>query len=365
VRIGTRGSALALAQARLVAEQLESYLAASFAAPSPRVELVTIATAGDRDSAAAEAGSERRAADGGPAGGGDKSRWVLELERALTEGAIDLAVHSAKDVPGELAEGLTLLGAPARASAEDVLCMAARPVASENPGAPQTGLEGLPSGARVGTSSLRRAAQLSAAREDLEVVAVRGNVDTRLRKLGAGDFDALVLARAGLQRLGREAEIAAVLDPTRFVPSPGQGTLVLEGRAEDEATRATVQAITDTKTFACLQAERAVAHALGASCNTPLGAHAVDYGCGCLHLRAWVGLPDGSAWVGDELLGGFYDPEALGRRVAERLLSAGAGELLTEAGRHAPFGAGRFGDASGASVPLIGPLFGHRGGARG
>ncbi len=161
---------------------------------------------------------------------------------------------------------------------------------------------------------------------------MRGNVDTRLRKLGEGSFDALVLARAGLVRLGREAEVTAVLDPARFIPSPGQGTLALEGRADDETTRATARAITDAKTFACLQAERAVAHALGASCNTPLGAHAVDYGCGCLHLRAWVGFPDGSAWIGDELLGGFYDPEALGRRVAERLTSAGAGELLSAAG---------------------------------
>jgi hydroxymethylbilane synthase len=338
-RIGTRGSALALAQARLVAELLGG------------AELVTIATAGDKDSAA-----------------GDKSRWVLELERALRASEIDLAVHSAKDVPGELADGLELLGAPPRAAPEDVLCIAGSPpVAPELLGAPATGLqqlppgarcsglERLPSGARVGTSSLRRAAQLRAAREDLEVVAVRGNVDTRLRKLGENGFDAVVLARAGLQRLGRETEIAAVLDPARFVPSPGQGTLALEGRADDEPTRTAVQTIADDKAFACLRAERAVAHALGASCNTPLGAHAVDYGRGCLRLRAWVGLPDGSAWVSDELLAetgmlaggerpaasvegecppasvGFYDPEQLGRRVAERLLSAGAGELLRHA----------------------------------
>jgi hydroxymethylbilane synthase len=293
MRIGTRGSALALAQARLVAEQIEG------------AELVTIATAADAIPTPSSAAA-------------DKSRWVLGLERALTAGEIDLAVHSAKDVPGDLADGLALLGAPTRAAPEDVLCGAGS-------------LEQLALGARVGTSSVRRAAQLRAAREDLEVVAVRGNVDTRLRKLGEGGFDALVLARAGLQRLDREAEIAAVLDPARFVPSPGQGTLALEGRADDEATRSTVQTITDAKTFACLQAERAVAHALEASCNTPLGAHAYDYGCGCLHLRAWVGLPDGSAWVGDELLGGFYDPEALGRRVAERLVSAGAGELLRHA----------------------------------
>jgi hydroxymethylbilane synthase len=318
MRIGTRGSALALAQARLVAGLVEAHLAASRTS-GPTVEVVTIATAGDGIPTPSSAG-------------GEKSRWVLELERALAAGEIDLAVHSAKDLPGELPDGLSLLGAPARGAAEDVLCGGA--LTAAGPGqsnAGPTGLEQLAPGARVGTSSLRRAAQLRAAREDLEVVAVGGNVDTRLRKLHEGGFDALVLARAGLQRLGREAEAAAVLDPARFVPAPGQGALALEGRADDERVGAAVAAITDAKAFACLRAERAVAHALGASCNTPLGALALDYGCGCLHLRAWVGLPDGSAWVADELLGGFYDPEQLGRRVAERLLSAGAGELLRRA----------------------------------
>ena len=212
MRIGTRGSALALAQARLVAEQLGGG------------EIVTITTAGD---------------SGGP--GGDKSRWVHELEQALLAGKIDLAVHSAKDVPGELAEGLALLGAPARASAEDVLCGA-------------NTLEELAWQARVGTGSVRRAAQLLAVRPDLDVVAIRGNVDTRLRKLGEGRspdaaatggegaFEAIVLARAGLQRLGRSDEAGAVLDPARFVPSPGQGTLALEGRADDEAMLAAVGA---------------------------------------------------------------------------------------------------------------------------
>jgi hydroxymethylbilane synthase len=327
MRIGTRGSALALAQARLVAGLLAPHL------PGARPpEIVTIAAAGDRESAVAHhpqgRDPEAEALVAGADAGGDKSRWVHELERALGAGEIDLAVHSAKDVPGELGDGLDLLGAPARAAPEDVLCGAGD-------------LEQLPAGARIGTSSLRRAAQLRAAREDLEVVAVGGNVDTRLRKLrgrgsdaaaapGGGHFDALVLARAGLQRLEREAEIGAVLDPTRFVPSPGQGTLALEGRADDEGTREAVAAITDAKAFACLQAERAVARALGADCNTPLGAYAVDAGCGCLHLRAWVGLPDGSAWVGDELVGGFYDPEQLGGRIAERLLSVGAGDLLAD-----------------------------------
>jgi hydroxymethylbilane synthase len=265
------------------------------------VELVAIATTGDRDAAL-----------------GDKSRWVLELERALIAGEIDLAVHSAKDVPGELGDGLALLGTPARGAPEDVLCGVA-------------GLEHLAPGARVGTSSLRRAAQLRSVRGDLEIVPLRGNVDTRLQKLLAGDCDALVLARAGLHRLGRETATEALLDPARFVPSPGQGALALEGRAGDARTRAAVAAITDAKAFTCLQTERAVAHALAATCNTPLGAHALDAGCGCLHLRAWVGLPDGSAWVADELVGGFYDHERLGARMAERLLSAGAGELLRQA----------------------------------
>jgi hydroxymethylbilane synthase len=303
LRLGTRGSALALAQTRSVAGLLEARL------PLP-VEIVTIATAGDRD-----------------AGDGDKSRWVAELERALLAGEVDLAVHSAKDVPGELADGLALLGAPPRAAAEDVLCLALAPGASASGVADPLAL--LPHGARVGTSSLRRAALLRAAREDLEVVEVRGNVDTRLRRLADPEgLDALVLARAGLLRLDREREATAVLAPAAFVPAPGQGTLALEGRADDEAVLAAARAISDEKTLACLQAERTVAHALGATCHTPLGAYAHDYGCGCIHLRAWVGLPDGSAWVADELLGGFHAPEALGRRVAERMVSAGAEELL-------------------------------------
>jgi hydroxymethylbilane synthase len=294
MRLGTRGSALALAQARLVSDQLEI-------GQHGGVEIVTIAVGGDRDAAC-----------------GDKARWVNELECALLAGEIDLAVHSAKDVPGELADGLALLGAPARAGVEDVLCGAAS-------------LEQLKPGARVGTSSLRRAAQLRAARADLAIETVRGNVDTRLRKLADGEYDAIVLARAGLQRLAREAEIGAVLDPARFVPAPGQGTLALEGRAADAQARAAVEAIADERAYACLRAERALARALDASCETPLGAHARDAGCGCLELRGWVGLPDGSQWIADELLGGFYDPDALGRRMAERMSSAGAGELLGRA----------------------------------
>ncbi len=290
MRIGTRASALALAQAELVAQALAGG------------EIVPMVTSGDRGAAV-----------------GDKSRWVAELERALADGEIDLAVHSAKDLPGELGGGLALAGAAARAGPEDVLCGA-------------ESLEALPPGASVGTSSIRRTAQLRAAREDINVVPMRGNVDTRLEKLERGEFDAIVLARAGLQRLEREDSVGGVLDPARFVPAPGQGTLALEARAEDGRVREALAAITDADAFACLLAERALAHALDASCHTPLGAHATLAESG-LRMCAWVGLPDGSAWVSDELDGDATLPEALGREVAARIKRVGGGEILRAAER--------------------------------
>lgn len=320
MRIGTRGSALALAQARLVRGWLGEG------------EIVVVRTRGDKQMRGHPNG-------GGPRGthaqGEDKSRWVAELEQALLADEIDLAVHCAKDVPGEPTDGLELLGAPRRAAVEDALIGA-------------RSLEELPEGACVGTSSVRRSAQLRAARADLRVVSLRGNVDSRLRRLasavadegdesdgGAGgrepQFNAIVLASAGLWRLGREGDIGCTLDAARFVPAPGQGTLALQARTGNASVRAAVEPILDRDASACLSAERAVARALGASCNTPLGAHAAPAGCGCLQLRAWVGLPDGSEWVGDELLGGFYEPEKLGHRVAERLDAAGARKLLARA----------------------------------
>jgi hydroxymethylbilane synthase len=290
MRIGTRASALALAQAELVAQALAGG------------EVVPMVTSGDRGAAV-----------------GDKSRWVGELERALVGGEIDLAVHSAKDLPGELGAGLALAGAPARAGPEDVLCGA-------------ESLEALSPGASVGTSSVRRTAQLRAAREDVNVVSMRGNVDTRLQKLERGEFDAIVLARAGLQRLAREDSVGGVLDPARFVPAPGQGTLALEARADDARVREALEAITDADAFACLLAERALAHALDASCHTPLGAHAT-LAKGSMRISAWVGLPDGSAWVSDELDGDATRPEALGREVAARIKRAGGAEILRAAER--------------------------------
>jgi hydroxymethylbilane synthase len=260
-------------------------------------ELVTITTAGDRGVATE-----------------DKSRWVSALERALLEGVIDLAVHSAKDVPAELAEGLEVVAIPPRVDPHDAIC-----------GAPS--LAALRRGARVGTSSLRRTAQVRAAREDVEVVPLRGNVDTRLGKLAHGEVDALVLAAAGLARLGRSGEVGGVL--TELVPAAGQGALLIEGRVGAVAPERTAM-ITDAETTACVTAERELVHALGASCNTPVGAHARPQGPDELELRAWVGLPDGSTWISDRLRG---PATGLGAKVAERLRSVGADELLAQAER--------------------------------
>lgn len=322
MRIGSRGSALALAQAEHVRRLLGGG------------EIVTIRTSGDeapRGGDAAKESAEETAAKGeGEHTKGerptDKSRWVDTIEQALLAGEIDIAVHSAKDVPGRLASGLALLGSPPRADVEDTLC-GARDLAD------------LRAGARVGTSSLRRTAELLAVRPDLHVLPMRGNVDTRLRKLAEGDLDAIVLARAGLQRLGREYEAEGSLDPAVFVPSPGQGTLALQGRASDEDVWRAAQEITDEVTFACLRAERALSHRLEASCDTPLGAwcHPLDgsmgesTGGGAMRLRAWVGLPDGSAWIADELDGSAAEPELLAARLAERMVLVGAREMLAQA----------------------------------
>jgi hydroxymethylbilane synthase len=243
---------------------------------------------------------------------------VAELERAVLDGEADVAVHSAKDVPGTLAAGLDIVAVPVRADARDALCGAAS-------------LDALPAGARVGTQSLRRRALLLAARTDLDIVPLGGNVDTRLRKLGDGAADALVLAHAGLERLGRTDEAGAVLDPESFVPAPGQGALALEARAGDDGARAALAPLNDPGAAACLAAERALAADLGGSCHTPIGAHAAPVAGGRLCLHAFVGLPDGSAWVRDVLEGSAAEPERLGRDAAARLLAAGARELLDAA----------------------------------
>jgi hydroxymethylbilane synthase len=294
IKLGTRGSALALAQANWVAERLDG-----------DVELVEISTQGAV---------------------GDKSRFVKAIEDALLAGEVDLAVHSAKDVPGELPPGLAIVGVPERADAFDALCGAAE-------------LGALAEGAVVGTASVRRKAQLLAARPDLDVRELHGNVDTRLKRLAAGDFDAIVLARAGLDRLGRGDEGEPLAE---LVPAPGQGCLALEARAEDELVAAAAAALTDREALTALTAERALVSALDATCNTPIGAHARAAGEADAHaparglrLTAFVGLPDGSHWIRDQLDGDASEPAALGLAVAERLVAAGARELLEEAERAA------------------------------
>jgi hydroxymethylbilane synthase len=273
------------------------------AEPGLSVELVEIRTSGDE-------GQKRVAPIG------DKSRFVKEIEEALLAGEVDLAVHSAKDVPGVLAEGLAIVGVPAREDARDALVGAAS-------------LHDLPEGASVGTSSLRRRSQLLAARPDLNLEDLRGNVDTRLRRLDEGRHDAVVLALAGLRRLERDKG-AAPLDPIEVTPAPGQGCLALEARRDDANVAALADRLTDADALVRLTAERALTERLEASCHTPVGAYA-EIGEEGLLLAAFVGSPDGSTWIRDAAIADPGDPAALGVVVAERLLAAGAAEVLEAA----------------------------------
>ena len=258
-------------------------------------ELVAITTSGDRVRAA-----------------GDKSRFVKEIEEALLAGAVDLAVHSAKDVPGEMPDGLEIAAVPPRADPRDVLCGAGS-------------LDELAPGARIGTASIRRRSQLLAAREDLEIVELRGNVDTRLRRLEEGGYDAIVLAAAGLERLGvPRNEGVTPLSLGDMMPAPGQGCLALQIRSEDAAARTAVQAVSDPLAFACLTAERDCVIALDATCDTPVGVLAECEDPKRIRIRAYAGAPDGSVWIRDELEAG---PDA-GKLLAGRMLAAGAAEIL-------------------------------------
>ena len=307
LRLATRGSALALAQARLVAGMLEG------GEPSLRVELVPVRTSGDERSDRGQTEAPSAPAPGPRRG--DKSRFVKEIEQALLAGAADLAVHSAKDVPGELPAGLAIVGVPARADPRDALCGT-------------DSIAALPAGARVGTSSLRRRAQLLAARDDLEVGDLRGNVDTRLRRLGEGDYDAVVLALAGLERLGLRA--GEPLDPALMTPAPGQGCLALEARTGDARVADLAAAVTDADALVALTAERAVTATLEASCDTPIGVHAeLTGGDGSeLTVTSFVGRPDGTAWLRDAVGGDAQAPAELGRLAGERLVSAGVADVL-------------------------------------
>ena len=297
LRLGSRGSALALTQAGLIRDALEGL--------GEQVEVVTIRTSGDERPGAPAPETE------------DKARFVKEIEDALLREEIDLAVHSAKDVPGELPDGLAIVGVPERADPRDSLCGAAS-------------IDELPDGAVVGTASLRRRAQLLATRPDLDVRDLRGNVDTRLRRLDEDGFAAIVLASAGLIRLGRDG-VGEPIAAATMTPAPGQGCLALEARTGDAHPCALAAELTHRDSLVCLTAERAVVQGLGATCRTPVGALAQLHGPGALRLEVFAGMPDGSAWVRDFLVGTDDDPVSLGRAVTERMLSAGAGELLEAA----------------------------------
>lgn len=292
LKLGTRGSPLALAQARAVAARLRTLGA--------DVEVVPMRTEGDR------------LVDAHLAAVGGKGLFVREIEETLLEGLIDAAVHSLKDLPAELPAGLRLGAFTEREDPRDVLV--SRSAAS---------FEDLRAGAVVGTSSPRRRALARALRPDLVLEPIRGNVDTRVRKLESGPWDALILAAAGLARLGLTPRYARPLDPTVFVPAVGQGVVAVEVRAADRTTRAWIERVDHAPTRVCALAERAYLGRLGASCNTPMAAHAVLDGA-CLRVTAFVASEDGRQMLRGAESGTPDESEDLGRRLAETLLARGA-----------------------------------------
>ena len=290
VRVGTRGSALALTQTGQVMEALERLH------PGLRCERSVIKTTGDlrQNMPFAEVGV--------------KGMFVKEIEEALLAGEIDIAVHSMKDMPGELPEGLILGAVPQRADARDALLSDGR------------NLSDLPEGARVGTSSLRRAVQVRHARPGIVVEELRGNLDTRIRKLDDGQYDSIILACAGLERMGWSHRIVERLDPERHVPAPGQGALALEARQGDGDTLSILDALNDRDSADAVVAERAFQAALGLGCGVPVGAHATVHG---ENLRMWgmMAGADGENYREITLTASRTEAASLGLRLAEALLA--------------------------------------------
>lgn len=296
LRLGTRGSKLARWQAEWVARELSGL--------GHRVELVEIATRGDVEQVVAVEEI------------GTRGVFTKEIQRALLAGDVDLAVHSLKDLPTEPVDGLILAAVPPRESSADVLA-----------GRGGVTLQELPSGARVGTGSLRRQAQLLHARPDLHVADVRGNVDTRLRKLDDGQFDAIVLAEAGLRRLGLSDRVSQVLPADIMLPAVGQGALGIECRANDAATREILASLNDPVTHAAVAAERALLEHLRGGCMAPVGALGRAEGSK-LSLSAVVLSADGAQRLTANGVGSTNEAESLGLRVASMLLDQGAAELI-------------------------------------
>ncbi len=300
IRIATRASPLALWQARHVKAELEHVHGAGLA-----VEVLAMTTQGDR------------LLERSLAAVGGKGLFVKELEQALLEGRADIAVHSMKDVPVDFPPGLGLTAICAREDACDALVSARFAALAE-----------LPEGARVGTASLRRRCQLLARFPHLRVVELRGNVNTRLARLDRGDFDALVLASAGLRRLGLAGRIAARLDPGVSLPAAGQGALGIESRCDDPRVRDLVAPLADARTTACVTAERAFNQRLQGGCQVPVASYAEWLEGDRLRLRGLVGAVDGSRLLAAERTGAAGAAVALGAGLAEELLARGAGELL-------------------------------------
>lgn len=296
--LGTRGSKLAVHQSEWVQAQLKQI------APHVTVALRRIHTSGDKilDVPLAKIGG--------------KGLFVKEIEEALLSGEIDLAVHSMKDVPTELPDGLELLCVPLREDPRDALIS-------------RDGryFKDLPHGARVGTSSLRRQAQLLQARPDLSIVMLRGNLDTRLKKLREGHFDAIVLAAAGLRRLGWEQQITEYLDPAISLPAIGQGALGIEGRRDDVFVRSLLSGLEHLPTRTSVSAERALLHRLQGGCQVPIAAHATLAGSE-VRLEGLVASVDGKEIIRDKVQGTNADPETMGILLAEKLLARGGDRIL-------------------------------------
>jgi len=300
VRIATRKSPLALWQARYVGEQLRSLH------PGVSIELVEMTTQGDRF------------LDAPLAAAGGKGLFLKELEDGLLAGRADIAVHSMKDVTVMLPEGLQIAAICKRADPLDAFVSNRHARPAE-----------LPPGARLGTSSLRRQCQMRAAYPGLAIIALRGNVNTRLRKLDDGEFDAIVLAAAGLQRLGMADRIASLLSPDLSLPAVGQGAIGIEAREDDDAVLGMLSSLDHGPTRTCVTAERAMNAALDGGCQVPIGAHAELRGEE-LELRGLVGTPDGQRIVRTRVSGPARDPEEIGRRAAAELIAQGAREILDE-----------------------------------
>jgi hydroxymethylbilane synthase len=301
LRIGSRGSQLALWQA--------NHISALLRARGHEVEIEIIHTTGDKitDVPLAMVGAK---------GGLGKGIFTKEIEEALAAGRVDLAVHSLKDLPTELPPGFEIAAITEREDPRDAFCSLR-----------YSRIENLPQGARVGTSSLRRQAQLKAIRPDLDIHPLRGNVDTRLRKLEQGEYDAIILASAGLKRLGKTELIKEIIPAEVMCPAAGQGALGIEIRLGDAATRHHLGFLNDDAACAATTCERALLNRLGGGCQVPIGAFA-EMRDGKLHLEAIVADPDGSKLLRDSRDGDLNDPEQLGNAVGDTLLSRGGDEIL-------------------------------------